>query len=257
VIRITELPPEAYATLDREMTEDVLKTRGIVFERREPLTLAAGEGFVVVGTQTVNDTAIRQWVATIRSAKSTVVVSVQMPDAAKDPKLDGEIIAALRTVTMRDSVPVEEQFAALPFKLDNLAGFRIVRMIIGSAVVLTDGPKDVIEFNEQPLLLITTARGTPSGPDDRNRFARAAFSETPSLRDIRFVRMEPQRIGGQPGHEIVAEAKDATSGTDIMVVQWLRFGSVGHLRIIGIARKDAWGAIFDRFRAVRDGLRLK
>ena len=39
-----------------------------------------------------------------------------------------------------------------------------------------------------------------------------------------------------------------------MVVQWLRFGSGGFLRIIGIARTEAWLEMFGRLRAVRDGI---
>jgi hypothetical protein len=52
----------------------------------------------------------------------------------------------------------------------------------------------------------------------------------------------------------LAKAKDAGSGADVMVVQWLRFGSGGFLRMIGIARADAWTEMFARLRAVRDSV---
>ena len=62
------------------------------------------------------------------------------------------------------------------------------------------------------------------------------------------------RIASQPGYQTLAKAKDAGTGTDVMVVQWLRFGSGGFLRIIGIARTEAWLEMFGRLRAVRDGI---
>ena len=62
------------------------------------------------------------------------------------------------------------------------------------------------------------------------------------------------RIGGQPGYEVRARAKDAQSGSEMEIVQWLRFGTGAYLRIVGFAPKDRWGEIFTRFRAVRDGL---
>jgi hypothetical protein len=40
-------------------------------------------------------------------------------------------------------------------------------------------------------------------------------------------------------------------------VQWVRFGSGGFLRIVGVGRSDAWDALFTRFRAVRDGIEMK
>jgi hypothetical protein len=38
------------------------------------------------------------------------------------------------------------------------------------------------------------------------------------------------------------------------LVQWIRFGSTGFMRIIGVSSKDDWDRMFPRFRAVRDGL---
>jgi len=39
-----------------------------------------------------------------------------------------------------------------------------------------------------------------------------------------------------------------------MVVQWLRFGSGGFLRMIGIARADGWVDTLTRLRTVRDSV---
>jgi hypothetical protein len=41
------------------------------------------------------------------------------------------------------------------------------------------------------------------------------------------------------------------------MVQWLRFGSNGYLRVIGVSRTDKWDQSFSRFRAVRDGIEAR
>ena len=41
------------------------------------------------------------------------------------------------------------------------------------------------------------------------------------------------------------------------VVQWIRFGGSGSLRIIASAPRDQWTDAFTRFRAVRDGIQPK
>jgi len=68
---------------------------------------------------------------------------------------------------------------------------------------------------------------------------------------------EPLRIGGQLGYQTMAEAKDARSGIDVMVVQWLRFGSGGFLQMIGVARADNWTGFLARIRTVRDSIEPK
>ena len=62
------------------------------------------------------------------------------------------------------------------------------------------------------------------------------------------------RIGGQQGHQILANARDAAGTSVLTVAQWLRFGSGAYLQMVGIARTDAWKDAYPRFRSVRDGI---
>jgi hypothetical protein len=152
-------------------------------------------------------------------------------------------------------VPTEEQLAVLPFSMNELAGFRIVRVQPGVAAMLTDGPKDVVTAAEQPLLLITIFPA-PSSPQaqEREGFARRLLAEIPGITDAKITRSEPQRIAGQQGYETQIEAKDQKSGSDVNGVQWLRFGTGTLLRIVALANKDKWHETFTRFREIRDGI---
>ena len=64
------------------------------------------------------------------------------------------------------------------------------------------------------------------------------------------------RIGGRPGYEIRARGKDA-QGDPSAVVQWVRFTGGGFLRVVGVSRNEQWDEMFNRFRAVRDGVELR
>ena len=57
---------------------------------------------------------------------------------------------------------------------------------------------------------------------------------------------EQIRIGGVPGHEIVAESQDERTGDELVMVQWLRFGPGGVVQMFGIARKDQWADVLAR-----------
>jgi len=253
-IVVAELPPEAYDEIAKGATTEILKASGATVESNEPFTLASGPAFLVVGRQSAEGLTVQKWVLVASAGGLTAAVTVQVPEEAKDLYPDAAVRAALATVVVRANAPVEELLAMLPFTVRDLAGFRPIGGRRGTAALLSDGPKDTIELSEQPLVLITAISGAPPEGPDRDRFARTLFGATPGLKDIRLTRAEPQRVGGYPGHEIVADAKDMKTDTDITVAQWLRFGTGGYLHMLAIGRKDAWPTLFPRFRAVRDGI---
>ena len=80
------------------------------------------------------------------------------------------------------------------------------------------------------------------------------FAAIPNVREVRVTSAEPLRIIGQPGYQILAQARDPAGTASLTVVQWLRFGGGGYLQLVGIARADGWPEAYPRFRAVRDGI---
>ena len=97
-------------------------------------------------------------------------------------------------------------------------------------------------------------QGGPADDGDRDKFARATFDQIGGIKDVQIQDTETMRIDGQPGYETLAKAKDGKTDVDIIVVQWLRFGSGGYLQMIGVARTDDWPNVFTRLRTVRDAV---
>lgn len=253
-ILVAELPGYAFDNIEKEIADEL--ARNPAAGNRSDIELKdGGRGFVLNGTQHGPQGPVSKWTMIAKVHDVTAVVTALVPEAVAEAASDAAIRSAFATLTVRVSVPVEEQLAVLPFSLRELAGFRILRVQPHAAVMLTDGPKDVIEAAEQPLLLMTLG-GSPDQPrpEERESLARRLMGETPGLKDMKVVRSGALRIANQQGHEILVEAKDGKSGTEVQAVQWLRFGSGTLLRIVGVARKDGWDATFSRFRQVRDGL---
>jgi hypothetical protein len=92
---------------------------------------------------------------------------------------------------------------------------------------------------------------------DWPRLAELAFASLPGYVERRVTVAEPIRIDNAPGYEIRAEARDATTGAPVVMVQWLRFGSTAFVQILGITTKANWDRDFPQFRAVRDGIQPK
>jgi hypothetical protein len=251
--RLIALPGNAFAEIEKTMTNDALKKQGMTVEKRETVPIAGANAILVVARQDTPAGRVRKWLLIAPIDNLTALVSLELPVPAPAPYPDAVVRATLTSLTIRAQVPAEEQLALVPFKVGDLAGLRLVRVVPGVAVQFTEGPKDGLDATEQPHLVIAVAPGGPD-PRDRDQFARDAMNTLPPLKDMRITNAEPMRIGGQPGYEVRAQAKDIQTGTDIEIVQWLRFGTGAFTRILGIAPKDKWTDAFSRFRVVRDGL---
>jgi hypothetical protein len=161
------------------------------------------------------------------------------------------------TVSVRPTVPPEEQLSLLPFRLSELAGFKVGGVITGRAVMLTDGAINQPATALDTHILVAAASGGASTAQERERIAHEVFATVPNLKDIRISSSESLRISGQQGHQIMARGKDGFSGDEITIVQWLRFGGSAYIHIIGVARSDQWQPAYARFRQVRDGIELR
>ncbi len=253
-ILLISLPAEAFANLETGFTDEALKQRGLTVEKREPIKIPSGEGFVLSGTHEANGVKQRETLMVVKLASLTALVTVRLSDEAQKAGVEAAVREAFTTVAARETIPDTEKLAVLPYRIADMAGFRLIVGSQDGTAILTDGPKDSASPSEQPFFIVGVKQGEAPKPEERDTFARRIFASTPGIKDVRFVSAESLRIGGQQGYQIVADAKDAKSGTDLRVVQWLRFGANAHIQMFGFARQDVWEATFKRFRSIRDGI---
>lgn len=254
-ITILDLPAQAYEEIERSIFAK--DNQGLAGLKRESFPFANGFGFLISGKVQNAGVNLHKWFLLASGGGGavkdlTTLINVEVPEPARAVYSDAVIRKILASVTLRQT-PVQEQLALLPFKLNDMAGFRLMQVLAAGGLILTDGPTD--DINKQPYMIVSVGVGSPSGTDDRGSFSRELLSSAP-LRDINITLAEPMRIGGLQGYEVRAQAK-GLDGAPVTLVQWTRFGSGGFLRIIGVGRSDQWDGVFTRFRAVRDGIDLK
>lgn len=260
-IALAALPAAAYAGIEKALDAETLKKQGITLEKREPMQLKAGKGLLLIGRQVADKAYYRRYLLVAVIDDLTAIVNVQAPDDS-DAYPDGVVRAALSTLTARATVPDSEELGLLPFTIGDLAGFHIAQVLRGRAVMLSDAPPEPAKAPpETPPpdrlaahLLLAALPGGPTDLNEHANFARLAFNEIAGIKDVRVTISEPLRIAGQLGYQTMAQAKDTRTGTDVMVVQWLRFGSGGFLEMVGIAPTDNWTSVLARLRTVRDSV---
>jgi hypothetical protein len=253
---VVALPAAAYADIATSTTPESLQKQGVTLDSREDIAHPLGKAFLIRGHQQIENQRIRKWVLLVSASELTALVTVQVPEAAQTAYDDAAIRAALMSVSVRPSVPVEEQLSLLPVRVGELAGFKVGGVIAGRAVMLTDGKADDSKAIDTHIL-VAIAPGAPAQAADRGRFALEVFEGVPNLKDVRINSSEPLRIGGQQGHQIMARGRDGATGDEITIVQWLRFGGSAYLHVVGVARTESWTQAYARFRQVRDGIALR
>jgi hypothetical protein len=253
-ILVAAQPPAAYAEIEKSLAPEALKKNGITVDSRESMQFPFGKGTLVVAKQTADKTHYRKWLLNVQAADLTALVNVQVPEqetAYPDPV----VRAALATLALRATIPDAEKLSLLPFTLGDLAGFHIENVLPGRAVMLIDTPDGVPTNDFDTRMFIAAFDSGPTETDNRAQFARLTFDQIVGIKDVQITMSEPLRIGGQSGFQTVAQAKDIKSGDDIMVAQWLRFGTGGFVQMIGMAKAGGgWSAALTRLRTVRDNI---
>lgn len=248
MVTVVDLPGAAYAELEKS---------AIAGSKRETFAFAGGTGLLFSSTASDNGVAVRRWQLLARPSGGptpdlTLLINVQVPEAAASAYSDATVRKMLASVTLR-APPLQEQVGLLPFTIDDMAGFRPAQAI-PTGLILTDNPSAIVD-NNHPYMVVTLGRGDPMSANDRGRFVNDLLVSLP-LRDVSVLLSEPQRIGGRPGYETRVKGV-GPAGNEVRLVQWVRFNGGSFLRVVGVARPEQWDALFPRFRQVRDAIDLK
>lgn len=252
-ILIAAQPPAAYPEIEKSLATDALKKNGITVDNREEMQFDFGKGILVVGKQAADKTRYRKWLLIAQAKDLTALVNVQIPEQ-ETAYPDAAVRAALATLAVRATIPDAEKLSLLPFTVGDLAGLHIENVLPGRAVMLIDTPDGVPTNNLDTRMFVAAFDGGPTENDDHGQFARMTFGQIVGIKDVQITMSEPLRIGGQSGFQTMAQAKDMKTGEDIMVAQWLRFGTGGFMQMIGMAKTGVWSTELTRLRAVRDSI---
>ena len=254
LIVLQELSLQSYDKVENDFAPVQMQAGGMEELARETLALPGGTGLFVLARVVENGTPMRKYALLTRTEDLTAIVIAALPEISRSAYPDAAIRAALASTIVRAKLTPEQMMAVLPYALSDLGGFRLLRATPDGVAVLTLGDKDTTLPVQQPYFLIAPRTVEVPPIAERPMFAQRALMSFVNRPDLRIVNSEPVRIGGAPGHEVIAESKDEASGEDLMTVQWLRWGTAGVVQLFGIARKDQWATVLPRMRALRDGL---
>jgi hypothetical protein len=250
-VLIAELPAAAYGEV-----MNAFKTNPAIASGAKPESLetAAGMAYYTAENAKNGSGVFRHYSMILPGGSFSGYVDVQIPENATKIYSDDAVRQMLASAVIRKEVPVAEQLGLVPFKVADLGDFKNVRALGATGSLLLADGDETTGFEAAPFMMIGVMGAVPTQPDDRARFAEQAARAIPGMHSGRITMSEPVRIDGMAGYETRIDGTSGRNDTPVTLVQWLRFGSQGSLRIIGSAPRNQWEQAFPRFRAVRDGI---
>ncbi|CAH1661652.1 MULTISPECIES: hypothetical protein [unclassified Chelatococcus] len=256
-ILMTELPTDAYSRVVEGLKVGEMEKQGLSGIKREDWTLGGAKAVFVSARQQAGAHVINKWVVVASSPLGTAVVTVQVPESTSSTYNDEIVRAALKSLVFRKPPPMEEQIAALPFSLGKQAGFRVSRVLAGTGLLMTEGPKDSIKGAEQPIVIVASGDGAIPGTLDQDRFARQAFGGLASIVAPEIKTARNLTLQNVPWHEITAVAQDSETKDKVFVMQAIRFDTTRYIRLIAMSRERDQKKMLARFETIRDSIAPK
>jgi hypothetical protein len=250
-VLVAELPAAAYGEV-----MNAFKTNPAIANGAKPETIETGAGTGYYTAETAKNPAgvFRHYSMILPGGAFSGYVDVLVPENATKIYSDDAVRQMFATAVVRKEVPIAEQLALMPFKVGDLGDFKNVRALGATGSLLLADGNEAAGFEAAPFMVIGLSAAAPMQADDRARFAEQAARSIPGMHSGRITMSEPVRIDGMAGYETRIDALSGRDDTPVTLVQWLRFGGQGALRIIGSAPRSQWEKAFPRFRAVRDGI---
>jgi hypothetical protein len=217
-IRISELPPEAYAELaaafaSPKTAASRFASQGIRITRVEQLAVRGSRVPFAIGGQRVDGKDIVKYMAVIggpETGASTVWVVFDVADPSSFRRSDVETV--LESITVGRAPTVDDEVARLPFEFRAVPPFRIADADESSVLLTASGA----EPSGTKWEIVIERAATSARPMETPQLNEKIMRSLPDFGDAVVTEQGPAEFVGGQGHYLAAVGGDRT------VLQFLR-----------------------------------
>jgi len=258
-IRLSEWPDADHARLVSSL--DALAAGGLKVLSREEFGPNGLRGLLMTADQESTQGAgrLRKWLLVVSDSSLSAMVVAQTTEN-RHGYGDAEMRAVLRTISLRPPTGAEEDLAALPYRIGERAGLRLMR-VRNDGAAFTDGSADVFEPLAQPTLTISLAHSLKGlalqPPAQRDRFVRQLALGDPDLTNAVLDKLDLVQNGRGERYDTIVKAKDRKSGQGLVRVLSLLMVDGRIVSMVGTTRAEWRERDVPRFQAVIRSVALK
>ncbi|MBC8104014.1 MAG: hypothetical protein H7Z41_15685 [Cytophagales bacterium] len=245
--------PGPYAEVTRGFDTAALKARGITLVTKEDMKIDGLSGVLLNVTQEAHDIVFAKWIAAFGDPSQTILVTASFPQEqtrSLSARLKASVLSARRDKKVGAKPGADITFTLTPStKLKPASGLGKMLLFTKEGIVPAKNPSD-------PLFVATPSLGDPPVAD-RGEYALNRLRQTAHTTVTKITSNQPIGIDDMDGFEIIAEAKDTTSGLPLTLYQVMLFEEDSYFLMQGLVGKEQSAAYLPEFKAMARSLRRK
>lgn len=248
-IMVTEMPAPV-AEMKKGMTKENLATRGIELLASETQPVDGREGLLLHTSQRVGDVEFRKWMLVAGDPGSTVMIMGTFPTSAA-----AEVGEAIRASVLTASWTASGQgdpFEGLAFRVTASPSLKLAGRVSNLVMLTESGSTGPLGPGEPLYIAGSSISDVPIA--DLAVFAEARLKQTEQIEEIKNLRGRALELGGLAAYELVAEAKDVKSATELLVYQVIARDGKGYFIVQGLVGAGRGEELLAEFRRVTSTL---
>jgi hypothetical protein len=244
--------PGPFLEVSRGFTAEGLKTQGMKLKSTKNVSIDGNKGILINLNQTAYGTKFSKWIFTFGDETETKIIIATFPQAKAD-KLSPILKSVLLTAKNDASVP-PALGSDLSFNI-SANKLKLTRSIEKTLMYTKDGAIPA-KSPEDPLFIVAPSL-SELAIVDKKEFATQRLSQTKSIQINSITSTAPIAIDGFDAYEIVADAKDLTSGTPITIYQVMIFDEPSYILIQGFVGTKVVSEYLPEFKAMTESFKKK
>jgi hypothetical protein len=242
-IVVVELPAP-YSETSKGLAEDRLTGQGMTLLGSEAVDAGGRAAQLLHVSQEAQGVRYRKWLLVLGDEAHTIIISAIYPEMLAI-EFTEPFREALLSASWDPSVVVDPR-DELDWTIEPPQGLELARGPMG-ALLFTRGGQSTPDDHGAPIYIAGASIGYLV-VEDLQAQAEAAVSELAQVRELEIELSQRLDLATTEAWEIVARAKDLSTGIDLMVHQVMLTTETGYVRMVGMvgaADAEAW---LPRFR---------
>ena len=242
-IVVVELPAP-YSESAKGLAEDRLTSQGMTLLSSEAIDAGGRAAQLLHVSQDAHGVRYRKWLLMLGDEGHTIIISAIYPETLAIHFAE-PFRAALVSASWDPSAVVDPR-DELDWTIDPPRGLELARGPMG-ALLFTQAGQPTPDDHGAPIYIAGSSMGYLV-VEDLQTEAEAAVYELTQVRELEIELSQPFTMATAEAWEIVARAKDLSTGIDLVVHQVMLTTESGYVRMVGMVRAADAEAWLPRFR---------
>lgn len=222
--------PGPFSQISSGFTAERMKARGLILKSKENISIDGNSGLLINLTQTAAGDEFTKWVVIFGNEQATKIVTATFPTTHTDKlsvQLKSVVLSAKIDITPSSAIDADIGFTIVAAnKMKSVPGVGKMRAYTQDGVIRVKSPTD-------PLFIVAQSFSEVEIADQR-QFAIQRLLKTEHINIDSVSTTTAIKIDGLDGYEMIAEAKDATSATPLVVYQVMLFDNRSYILMQGL-----------------------